>query len=1078
MNSPSIPEKANKILQLLLLILCLILGRVWYLTTIKHEESKEEALKPPTKVITLKPERGSIRDRFNEALAINQVQYNALISYGLIKNIAAITYEINDKGVKERVFKRRQYIKNLSEILAKELNLEATRIEDLIYSKAALLGSIPLKIKEDISEKEYARLRILEKDYPGILAERVPKRFYPLGMTGCDIVGYMGSISRNEYDKIMSEIKGLKEYLLALDEGMEPHPSFTHLNPGSARKRLKELQEKAYTLADFVGKTGVENSFDEILRGFLGKEIYFSNIKGHKIRKLPESKEKIAGKRLLLTISNELQTLCEALLAENEALREGKCVVLDKKTFNYKSIKQPWIKGGAIIAIDPNNAEIVAMASYPRFNPNDFIPSKDPKEQKIKRSNVNRWLESEEHLKEIWDQITPLKRERYSFAKKEFFDESMSLTWPNYLNLILEKTHPVYSVLSSYNRIENAVAIQRGGLQEALCHLSHYDQALLKDLLRLIIDEEKINEFLLAKIGKKTLEEFRQIEAAMAQFDRQLKPIIKNIFHTHIFSKWREENQSTFLKEKRKTEKELKLYPKPYLDYLDREENDQFTAFWKTNRLTLIASILSPSFLNLITDEDVKEISKLAALHPMDDEDRPAFEKLKHELSEISEDLYIDYLQSLLTFDDLNFTLLRKYPGLRSTQGVQKGKHLASCFLPKNGFGYGKSFAYRQAIQIGSLFKVVTAYTALTQTYKNNYYPEEMKLSFKELNPLTLIDDLHRSKNLSKSNSLWNVGYTMDGKPIPQLYKGGRIPRSQHSGIGQVNLQEALETSSNPYFALLAGDVLDSPNDFLEAAALFSFGEKTGIDLPGETKGLLPNDLEINKTGLYAFAIGQHSLVSTPLQAAIMLSTIANKGNVLKPNIVMLQAGKELAHHNCDILFKRQYPYKDILNKVGINLPIFTKPILATEDSSIERNLLQIKRTIFLPDSIRECLLESLSKAIHGSRGTAKCGSIRSFSKRPEMLKDYSEMSSFMVGKTSTAEVRERVDMSEDGVYMVNHIGFGAISFEDSKESNNPFENPELVVIVYLKYGDFGKEAAPIAAQIIKKWKEIKNLSS
>ena len=60
----------------------------------------------------------------------------------------------------------------------------------------------------------------------------------------------------------------------------------------------------------------------------------------------------------------------------------------------------------------------------------------------------------------------------------------------------------------------------------------------------------------------------------------------------------------------------------------------------------------------------------------------------------------------------------------------------------------------------------------------------------------------------------------------------------------------------------------------------FSYGSRTGIELPGEIRGNIPNDLDSNRNELYALAIGQHSLVVTPLQTAVMLGAIANGGRV------------------------------------------------------------------------------------------------------------------------------------------------------------------------------------------------------
>ena len=80
--------------------------------------------------------------------------------------------------------------------------------------------------------------------------------------------------------------------------------------------------------------------------------------------------------------------------------------------------KEPWIKGGAIIAIDPNNGEILAMASHPRYDPNDFIPSN--KNEKKRNSHVLNWLENESYLAESGT-ANSLFRENSSIKLKASF---------------------------------------------------------------------------------------------------------------------------------------------------------------------------------------------------------------------------------------------------------------------------------------------------------------------------------------------------------------------------------------------------------------------------------------------------------------------------------------------------------------------------------------------------------------------------------------------------------------------------------------------------------------------------------
>ena len=187
----------------------------------------------------------------------------------------------------------------------------------------------------------------------------------------------------------------------------------------------------------------------------------------------------------------------------------------------------------------------------------------------------------------------------------------------------------------------------------------------------------------------------------------------------------------------------------------------------------------------------------------------------------------------------------------------------------------GRFHAYRQAAIQGSLFKLVTAYEGVGAALSK---PRESSNSSQALNPLVMVD---RVFNLGNTHY---VGYTEDGEPIPQLsYKGGRLPRSlAHQNNGKVDLLRALRFQESLFFLFLLENAWTSKEDLANAARLFSYGNRTGIsEFAIRISGRVPNDLETNRTGLYAMAIGQHSLVVTPLQTAVMLATIANGGKVL-----------------------------------------------------------------------------------------------------------------------------------------------------------------------------------------------------
>src|SRR5262249_35420367 len=155
--------------------------------------------------------RATIRDRFNIPLAINKISYQATVLYSQLNDIPSSAWETDATGKRVKIFKRKEHVRKLAQLLANVLGLNADRIEDLIYAKASYYMQVPYVIKDDLTEKEYYRLKILEKDWPGLHLRRLPKRFYPKGRLAGDVIGYMGAINRLEYEKILHEMKALEE---------------------------------------------------------------------------------------------------------------------------------------------------------------------------------------------------------------------------------------------------------------------------------------------------------------------------------------------------------------------------------------------------------------------------------------------------------------------------------------------------------------------------------------------------------------------------------------------------------------------------------------------------------------------------------------------------------------------------------------------------------------------------------------------------------------------------------------------------------------------------------------------------
>ncbi len=1027
MNASSVSRRTGRILNFFLVVLLLILVRVWYLSVIQYDLHYQESLKPQRRSVIERVERGSIRDRFNIPLAVNKMQYNAAICYCDVRQIPSVIWEKDERGKKKRVMARQEYIKKISSRLAQALEMDPQVIEDTIQSKACLFPHTPFVLKEDISEKLYLELKMMEKDWPGLKMQRAAKRVYPQGKLACDVIGYMGAIGQQEYLKIASEIEELKHYLSEHEAGNAAFLPEGFTSPQEVKRRLQELQERAYTINDQVGKSGVEAFFDERLHGRVGKKIYEIDIKGNPLRELPGGKAPAPGERLILSLSAELQLEAEKLLAEYELLQEKR----DKA--DSKRSHPPWQRGGAIVVMNPKTGEILALASYPRFNPNDLIPAQTAEKRKAKRSSIIQWLESEAYVGEIWDGKRPMQREY--FADGEFYIEEKLLTWELYLNTILPKDAPIRSSIDAVSTLSKAVHLQEG--DNNIPYLDpipeEKDKQLFMDLIQMVVKKECFTPSLLQQVGEQSLSEFRLYSQTIARQLEPLKEFARESFHNCEFKKWREENFHQFIKEKRKKEKAHKRYARPYTEYLEKQETEMFQNHWDKNRWDLLYAFILE---NAGADPLLDSLKNL--LEPLEKSDR------------------LHYLQALRTYDDLDRPLIGKYRTLRHTNGVQYQKHLAAAFYPVTGFGLGRSLAFRQATPMGSIFKLVTSYAALRQQYIRGA---------SNLNPFTITDDLQWTARPGSNDQV--LGYFQDGTPIKRLYKGGRLPRAAYLKVGEIDLVRAIERTSNMYFSILAGDFLKSPATLLNTTIEFGMGSKTGIDLPGEYAGVLPDDIMQNKSGLYSFAIGQHSLVATPLQTAVMLSAIANGGQVLKPQILKLAAGKNPDHSPFSL---ESYPHKEALSRIGIPFPLFTKNLATVDEGFIDFQEPIVSNTIFFPKEIREKLLEGMEMVTNGEKGTARLSLMRADHHNKAALNAYKRLHPQILGKTGTAEIlyKPTIDAGTKAV-MEKHTQFGAISFEDDARLN-----PELVVVVYLRFGLAGRQGAPIVARLIEKWREIK----
>jgi cell division protein FtsI/penicillin-binding protein 2 len=996
-SSSSILHKTNRLLQIFLCAFLLIGFRIWHLAVMQGEEKMVEALKPRRRTVMQRAHRGMIVDRFGIPIATNRICYRASVETSLFTHIPSVVWRADATGKRQRITPRRDYVQSLSELLGRELGTDPERINDLIHAKASLFPHIPFVIQSHLTEQQYYRLKALERDWPGLTGEIAVERTYPFGKSGCGVLGYLGAISQEEILARAEELRILEQKIA---EGNEEE---------ALLQKATELKERAYSLSDWVGKSGIEKQYEHLLRGSSGKKIFEVDHRGTYVRELPGGTAPIAGETVTVSLSMELQQFCEELLMQAEKTREGRSLGVDPETKERVVLKQPWIKGGSIVVLEPRTGEVLALASIPRFDPNDFV----------QRKQVHRWQETDQWVGDLWDGVELLYREREG-------QETVPVTWERYLQELLPAKG--LSWMQRMDHVKTAIQIQEDfetllyltqanpvqvwerelSLSEEAASLRRRFEALfpsipqvqdrlfLLDLLRLAVYAPAFSDELIAKLGSLSIGKHRALTQAFQRVERAMRAQNRDLFHMLTFRAWREAHQKEFLREKRLEEKERHSYARPYIDYLDRKEQQLFEEFWTSARFSLLAAQLKQTSEGLPSEL----LPYFEVNIPQESDDWRLLQTIAVSLSvEESE----QWLRTMRSYQDLHRPLWSHSPFLRT--GAQTERDLAAAFYPRRGFGFCRSHSYQNAAPLGSLFKLVTAYEVLQQ--RGGALP-----------PLTIFDEVHFDE---KSRSLI-VGLTTDRKPLYRHYKGGRLPRSHSMNLGKVDLIGALEQSSNPYFSLLASDFLSDPEDLNRAAASFGFGEKSGLDLPSECAGRLPTDLRSNRTGLYSFAIGQHTLLATPLQAARFLSSLANGGHLIEPKLLQSAPSRE--------------------------------------------------RMLPLSLSIRNTLFEGMDRVLWGSKGNARPSVIRGLTGNPLLVRQFLTLQHQMIGKSSTAEVLCRTDAHPSALpRMYKHIWFGAIAFAQEQR----WSMPELVVVVQLLYGDGGKEAAPLAAQVIHKWREIRD---
>ena len=270
----------------------LLAGRFFLLQVVRHDAYQAKAEENRISIVPVAPNRGLILDRNGVVIARNYSAYTLEISPRKVRNIEGVIDELSEI-IDIQARDRARFRKLLAE----------TRNAD----------SLPIRTR--LSDEEVARFAANRYRFEGVDIKARLFRQYPNGDSASHVLGYMGRI--NQADQARLE-----------EEGVDAN----------------------YRGTDFIGKAGIEASYQAELHGTTGFEQVEIDAAGRGIRTLSRTPSQ-PGNNVALTIDLKLQQVAENALGERR---------------------------GALVALDPSTGEILAFVSKPGFDPNLFVDGIDP----------------------------------------------------------------------------------------------------------------------------------------------------------------------------------------------------------------------------------------------------------------------------------------------------------------------------------------------------------------------------------------------------------------------------------------------------------------------------------------------------------------------------------------------------------------------------------------------------------------------------------------------------------------------------------------------------------------------------
>lgn len=291
---------------LVLLCFVLLFARLVYLQIFRHDDLRAQAESNRTSIVPIVPNRGLIMDRNGVVLASNYSAYTLEITPSKSGGVEATLDELAQ--VVDITPRDRRRFKKLME--------ESKSFE-----------SLPIRTR--LTDAEVARFAAQRFRFPGVEIKARLFRNYPYGELASHVIGYIGRINRAE------------------------------------KERIDDSEDQAnYRGTEYIGKLGVEQSFESVLHGTTGVERIETSAGGRAVRKLA-SNPSTPGNVVMLSIDIKLQKLIEDMFGSRR---------------------------GALVALDPKTGEVLAFVSKPTFDSNLFVEGIDQENWQMLNESIDKPL--------------------------------------------------------------------------------------------------------------------------------------------------------------------------------------------------------------------------------------------------------------------------------------------------------------------------------------------------------------------------------------------------------------------------------------------------------------------------------------------------------------------------------------------------------------------------------------------------------------------------------------------------------------------------------------------------------------